>query len=114
MVSCPQNLVTAQVHEEGERLLYVTHPIDNSNIYVKSGAIVPRPRFSKLMSVEGLSVVFKLLPEGTRVRVMGQELITDGGDTELEFEVAGEYPVELSLFPYMDETRLIRVGYGET
>ncbi len=62
-------------------------------------------------NVYDLVVVFPSLPKGLLVDVDGQELVTDGGYTEIEFELPGTYTIRLSgLVKYLDETLEVAIG----
>lgn len=91
-------------------MLYVTAPVDASELYVKAGALLPRPKFSKLVQIDWLTATLKMLPLGTEVKVAGHTILTDDEHTELEFEVPGTYEVQLRKFPYLPEIREITVG----
>lgn len=78
--------------------------VSSATLYVKDGAVAPRPTFDVETTYEvtsGSNPLVIPVPVGTVVTYMGQqETITDG-TLEIETSSPGEYDLVLELFPYI-------------
>lgn len=96
----PGDIDTSRLIEVGEDVSDETHYIDMSQeIYFPQ----KRHTFDTTHSVDGLTVTFSSLPEGTTVQVKDHEMVTDGDDS-IEFDVPGVFLIKLRHPHYMSET----------
>jgi len=84
---------------------------DGFNEYILEGGVAVKTPFSYSVSVIGLIATLTGLPSGVTVDVSDQSILTDGGVTEIEVDVAGTYTVRLfHSAPHFDETLEVAIG----
>jgi hypothetical protein len=84
---------------------YVIAPfgVRSEACYVVNNEVVRRP----IMGTTVERSILKGVLAGSTITIEGREYVGDGTDIELEFSLAGEHTVKVSLWPYVDQEFII-------
>lgn len=85
---------------------------DDTTHYVNDeDVIVPRQRYEIAMSVDGLRVIVSGIPSGVRVETNGVDVLTDGSDLVIDYDLPGTYSIALTgRVDYVDDVREVTLG----
>src|SRR5690625_2078155 len=107
--SCP----AADMHLQGEAVLWVSGAVDDTGWYVQDQALVPRPELGIALdkrSVQAGGVaIFSGIPAGCAVELAGRSVTVDDGELAFSSAAPGRYLVLFRLSPYREQSFLVEV-----